>query len=182
MCVLCLCCVLCVVCVHVQATDPFGKVMNDFFEEAKEQLDKLNEDVTQMKKRYENLCAYFGEDPAKADPVSQIVKFGEAFKVAVAENALAQAAKEQAAKKALAASQMKKRISVGQRKSTKGKQVKPEGAALGKKAAKVSAKHLDKRREAGAKRVTDRMQRLKGKAIGRKNSVAKSDEATEEAA
>ncbi|ELR12882.1 Ankyrin repeat containing protein [Acanthamoeba castellanii str. Neff] len=167
-----------------KATDPFGKVMSDFFEEAKEQLDKLNEDVTQMKKRYENLCAYFGEDPAKADPVSQIVKFGEAFKVAVAENALAQAAKEQAAKKALAASQMKKRISVGQRKSTKGKQIKPEGAALGKKAAKVSAKHLDKRREAGAKRVTDRMQRLKGKAIGRKNSIAKSDEApaTEEAA
>jgi hypothetical protein len=149
--------------------------MNEFYEEGKEQLDKLNEDVAQMKKRFENLCAYFGEDPAKADPVSQVFKFGEVFKQHVFENATAQAAKEQAAKKALAASQMKKRISVGQRKGPKGKgKVEgKEGAALGKQAAKVSAKHLDKRRQAGAKRVTDRMTRLKGKTIGRKNSTVK---------
>lgn len=149
--------------------------MTEFFEEAKEQLDKLNEDVSQMKKRFENLCAYYGEDPAKADPVSQVFKFGEVFKQHVAENATAQAAKEAAAKKALAASQMKKRISVGQRKGAKGKgKARPEGkegAALGKQAAKVSAKHLDNRRQAGAKRMSERMQRLKGKAIGRKKNA-----------
>jgi len=154
-----------------KATDPFGKVMTDFFEEAKEELEKLSEDVVQMKKRFENLCAYFGEDPTKADPVSQTLKFGEVFKQHMAENIQAQAAKEQAAKKALAASQMKKRISVGQRKGAKGKRTRAaaqkEGSALGKQAAKVSAKHLDKRRQAGNKRGADRMQRLrKGRAIG----------------
>jgi len=145
--------------------------MTDFFEEAKEELEKLSEDVVQMKKRFENLCAYFGEDPTKADPVSQTLKFGEVFKQHMAENIQAQAAKEQAAKKALAASQMKKRISVGQRKGAKGKRTRAaaqkEGSALGKQAAKVSAKHLDKRRQAGNKRGADRMQRLrKGRAIG----------------
>jgi hypothetical protein len=61
-------------------------------------LEKLEEDVEQMKKRFENLCAYFGEESGKADPVSQIFKFGEIFARHLAENIAAQQAKEQAAK------------------------------------------------------------------------------------
>ncbi len=60
-----------------KATDPFGKIMQDFYDNAKELLDKLEEEVNQMKKRFENMCSYFGEEPNKADPVSQVTRIKE---------------------------------------------------------------------------------------------------------
>ena len=55
--------------------------------------------MDQTKKRFENMCTYFGEDHGKSDPVSSIFKFAQVWAVAMAENLKAKEAKEKAAKK-----------------------------------------------------------------------------------
>jgi len=45
------------------------------------------------------MCAYFGEDKDKADPVSDVRRFAEAWKAAIVANAKAEETKRAAAKK-----------------------------------------------------------------------------------
>eukprot|EP01087_Luapelamoeba_hula_P025242 TRINITY_DN9923_c0_g1_i1.p1 TRINITY_DN9923_c0_g1~~TRINITY_DN9923_c0_g1_i1.p1 ORF type:complete len:1396 (+),score=301.51 TRINITY_DN9923_c0_g1_i1:241-4428(+) len=90
--------------------DPFCLLIGKFDAKATVKVKELVDECDQMKKRFENLASYLGEDPAKADPVSTAFKFAQTFKEAIAENKRVEEAKRAAAKKAAANAKMKKRI------------------------------------------------------------------------
>ncbi|KAL6068783.1 Protein diaphanous 1 [Balamuthia mandrillaris] len=152
--------------------DPFGKIMTAFYEEAKEDIAGLVEDIDQMKKRFENLCTHLGEEPTKADPVSMVHAFSLHWQQAIAENIKAREAREAAAKKAVANSAMKKRINIRQRKGEggtgggrgkggkgKGKGARGGAGVGGGDAALSDQKHVALRK--GSKRQNRRLQMLK---------------------
>jgi len=144
--------------------DPFQQIMTEFYNEAKEQNDKLDAEVDQTKKRFENLCTYFGEDHTKADPVSSIFKFAQVWAVAMTENLKAKEAKEKAAKKAVANAAMKKRIGVRQRKGTGAS--KTNTVIKEKKETMLNKKHMERRQKASTSRMSRRMQLLKRRKPG----------------
>eukprot|EP01090_Pellita_catalonica_P023525 TRINITY_DN975_c0_g1_i2.p1 TRINITY_DN975_c0_g1~~TRINITY_DN975_c0_g1_i2.p1 ORF type:complete len:1042 (-),score=237.95 TRINITY_DN975_c0_g1_i2:57-3182(-) len=97
--------------------DPFGKIMAEFLAEAEEELAALQKSKEDMQERFENLCKFFGEDTQSADPVVQVWRFSKLWKEHIKDNEQVRVAQKIAAKKAVAAAQLKKRVGVRERKA-----------------------------------------------------------------
>eukprot|EP01088_Endostelium_zonatum_P003296 TRINITY_DN14505_c0_g1_i1.p1 TRINITY_DN14505_c0_g1~~TRINITY_DN14505_c0_g1_i1.p1 ORF type:complete len:1444 (-),score=545.59 TRINITY_DN14505_c0_g1_i1:103-4434(-) len=172
--------------------DPFGKVMAEFQIVAQEGLKELEEEIENMKKRFDNLCTYLGEEKDKADVVTNLFRFANVWDEHINDNKNAKLAQEAAAKKAVARAQMGKRVGVRQRKkgakstNLKGKKRQvggeegEEGAGEGGAEKDDEADAKKKMQAKKAKAMKKRMEILAQRKAKRTTNAGKKDDEKED--
>ena len=147
--------------------DPFGKIMAEFHSGALEVLKELEEEIDNMKKRFDNLCTYLGEDKEKSDIITNVLKFANVWDEHIKENKNARLAQEVAAKKAVARAKMGKRVGVRQRKkgtkstNLKGKKRDAEEEEDEAAATQEGAEEKDEESEAKKKQQAKKAKAMK---------------------